>query len=211
MEKEDTLKFTNLIILLSKLFMTLEDRFLKQKLHSKILDFVSAFIEQRTKLSPTPTSHNINLDLKNSVNNLVDYLEYLIHISKENTTPLFLAQKNLLKFKLYILRKSKVKESARIPKNSMTSETPIAVDTSATVLRSSLIPKISRLALRPDSNKERIFNFIKKIPDVRTKDIMSEFNALSGRTVKRSLKELTEEGWLEKRSDGVAVYYLATK
>ena len=67
--------------------------------------------------------------------------------------------------------------------------------------------KSARLALKPDSNKEQIFNYIKKTPDIRTKEIMSEFSALSGRTVKRSLKELTDGGFLKKRSDGAAVYY----
>jgi DeoR/GlpR family transcriptional regulator of sugar metabolism len=57
------------------------------------------------------------------------------------------------------------------------------------------------------TNKDQIFNYIKKTPDIRTKEVMTEFSALSGRTVKRNLKELIDEGFLKKKSDGVAVYY----
>ena len=61
--------------------------------------------------------------------------------------------------------------------------------------------------LKYDSNKERIFNFIQKTQEVRTKDIMSEFNILSSRTVKRNLKELTDQGFVKKIVEAGAVYY----
>ncbi|OGN05765.1 MAG: hypothetical protein A2750_04245 [Candidatus Yanofskybacteria bacterium RIFCSPHIGHO2_01_FULL_45_42] len=193
MEREDIIKFTNSVVLLSKLLIMTEDRFLKQKLHGKVSDFVSTFVEWNKK----NVAQCRNKDLLNSVNNLLDYLEYLAHISKSNVTPLFLAQRNLLKFKLHILKQSK-----------KTKDTTSDVANSAILIsKPSTRTKSARLALKLNSNKERILNYIKKTPDVRTKDVMSEFGALSGRTVKRSLKELTDEGFLKKRSDGVAVYY----
>jgi len=240
MEREDVLKFTNAIILISKLFTTVEDRFLKQKLHDKLSGFVSAFIEEKNNhshtshnsLSPTfqktsekdatlcnipGMSHNVAVrDLLNSINNLLDYLEYLAHISENNTSPLLVAQRNLLKFKLHILQKNKKEKVGRAPLisdvqwSSDVANLPSEVPVTASVAMSK--PSILSAQRKKNfgtgtSNKEQIFNYIKKTPDMRTKEIMNEFSALSGRTVKRSLKELTDEGFLKKRSDGAAVYY----
>ena len=212
MEKEDILKFINTVILLSKLFTTIEDRFLKQKLYGKLSDFVSAFVEQKD--THFHVSHNVgNLNLVSPINNLLDYLEHLAYTSKNNTTPLLVAQRNLLKFKLHILKLNKAKEVSKasdVPRPSDAVNLPLDIPMSASVAISKPSAKIkhARLALKPNSNKEQIFDYIKKTPDVRAKDIMNEFSVLSGRTVKRSLKELTDEGLLKKRSDGVAVYYL---
>lgn len=199
MKREDISKFTNAVILISKLFMTTDDRFLKQKLHGKISDFVSAFVEQKSIYSPM--SHNVaHQTLLNSINNLIDFLEHLVHTSKTNTTPLLVAQRNLLRFKLHILQQSKKRKGG-------TSDIQRPSDVVNSV---SPKPSARKSRLKVDSNKERIFNYIKKTPDARARDVMTEFSALSGRTVKRSLKELTDEGFLKKISDGAAVYYLAT-
>jgi len=240
MEKEDILKFTNSVILLSKLFTTVEDRFLKQKLHDKLSDFVSAFVVEQHSVNVAQTelrnisknvaqfSHVVqreyvaqrgHKDLLNSINNILDYLEHLAHISKDNTTPLLVAQRNLLKFKLHILQKSKiVKKAKEESETSLTSDvqrpfdvanfpSEVPVTASVAISKSVLSAQRKNNFGTGTSNKEQIFNYIKKTPDIRTKEIMSEFSALSGRTVKRSLKELTDEGFLKKRSDGAAVYY----
>jgi len=55
--------------------------------------------------------------------------------------------------------------------------------------------------------QESILEFVRQEPDCRTKDVISQFSALSQRTIKRGLKELSEEGRIIKKSDGVAVYY----
>ena len=223
MEREDITKFTNSVILLSKLFTTIEDRFLKQKLYEKLSDFVSVFVEhERKNVAQFPhivqrehVAQCGNKDLLNSINNLLDYLEYLVHISKDNATPLLIAQRNLLKFKLHILQKNKKEKVGRAPLTSdvqrpsdvanLPSEVPVTA--SVAISKPSVRNKPARLVLKTDSNKEQIFNYIKKTPDVRTKEIMSEFSALSGRTVKRNLKELADEGFVKKRSGGEAVYY----
>lgn len=201
MDRENILRFTNSIVLLSKLLTNVEDKFLRRKLYEKMFDMVSVFIAHKNNSSPT--SHNQNL--LNSINNLLDYLEYLAHISEDNTSPLLFAQRNLLKFKLHILKQKKKEKS------SMKSSSSEVLSSDAVSL---LIPKSSvrvKPRIKSDSNKERIFNYIKKTPEVRTKDVMREFSALSGRTVKRSLKELTDEGFLKKISDGASVYYLVTE
>lgn len=228
MEREEIAKFTNAIVLLSKLLNKMEDKFLVQKLYEKISDLVGTYVAQKRfhnvnnvvksgNIVQHNMSHNItSQNLLNSASNLLDYLEYLAHISKSDTTPLFLAQRNLLKFKLHILKRNKAKEAggtSDVPRpteirlHTGPSPGPDVVNSAVLISSSPTKTKLARLTLKSNSNKERIFNFIKRTPDVRTKDVLSEFNALSGRTVKRSLKELTEEGLLKKRSDGVAVYY----
>ncbi len=211
MEKEDILKFTNSIILISKLLITVEDRFFKQKLHDKLSNFVAAFVEYKNTRSST-TSHNVNnFNLLNSINNILDYLENLIHISENNTTPLLVAQRNLLKFKLHTLQKSQVIKNIKgVSETSLTSDIVLTTsEVPVTVSKQRPVFSVQRKKNfgTGTSNKEQIFNYIKKMPDMRTKEIMNEFSALSGRTVKRNLKELTDEGFLKKRSDGVAVYY----
>ena len=222
MGKEDILKFTNSIIILSKLLAKIEGRFLVEKLYGKISDMVSAFIGQceyaaqiglhnaESVVKPNNVrqhnmSHNVAYqNLLNSINGALDYLEYLEHDSKSDTTPLLLAQKNLLKFKLHVLKRNQVVKPER---NKVEDK---ATNVSEIGLKPILKHKTVRSALKLDSNKEKIFNFIKKFPDARTKEIIDEFNALSDRTVKRNLKELIDEGFLKKKSEGGAMCYLIT-
>ena len=198
MGKEDTLKFTNSIILVSKLLDKIEDKFLARKLYGKISDAVSAFLEFQ-KADIKQASHNVTYQkLLNSVNSLLDYLEYLAYILKNEVTPLLVAQRNLLKLKLHLLKQAKTEH----PKS--------VIDTkNEQISKPNLKQRISRPDLKQGSNKEKILNFIKKFPDIRTKEIIDEFNIMSGRTVKRNLKELIDEGFLEKKSENGAVYYLA--
>lgn len=206
MEREDTQKFTNSVILLSKLLVKIEDKFLARKLYEKIADFILAFVEQKSRSSIT--SHNINyVNLANSFTNLLDYLEYLAHISKD-IIPLLVAQRNLLKFKLYVLKQGGRNRDIKIgefSKISATSDVPMPAE--VLTLKPSSKIKTVRPIPKSNSTKERILNFVRKFPDVRTKEIIDKFNALSGRTVKRNLRELTSEGLLEKKSESGAVYY----
>ena len=207
MEREDILKFTNLIIILSKLLTKTGDRFFAQKLHGKISDLVLMFIDYKKESPPhINVSHNIiQTNLVGAINNLLDYLEYLEHDLKSEATPLLLAQRNLLKFKLHILRTNQTIKSAEEKvgdKAVVVSE----VNLKSVTLKHKTAPQI----LKADSNKEKIFNFVKRTPDVRAKDVMNKFHALSGRTVKRNLKELISEGFLRKKLEGGAVYYLVT-
>lgn len=215
MERDDMSKFTNSVILISKLLTMTEDRFLKHKLHGKISDFVSAFVEDKNIRSPDIVQHNMShnmvcQNLLNSINNLLDCLEYSSHISKDDAAPPLLAQINLLKFKLHVL---KCHKAEKVSKTSLASAIEnltsgvLPVNSSLSVSKSSVKNRIARLSMKSDSNKERIFNFIRKTQEVRAKDIMNKFNVLSSRTVKRNLKELTDQGFIKKIFEGGAVYY----
>src|SRR3989344_5969326 len=220
MEREDTLKFINSVVLLSKLLAKVEERFLAEKLYGKISDMVLVFIEYvvETELrraesiakSNSAAQHPINVaqyyykNLLNSIRGVLDCLEYLEHDTKNNITPLLLAHKNLLKLKLHILKHSQV--TKLIEKKTESQPTSV----SEIKIKPALKNKAAGSPLKSNSSKEKIFNFIKRFPDVRTKKIISEFNALSDRTVKRNLKELIDEGLLKKKSEDGAVYYLVT-
>lgn len=204
MGREDILKFTNSIILLAKLLTKIEDKFLAQKLHNKISNMVSAYVMQYE------ASHNISCQsLANSIDNILDYLELLAHNSRSDGTPLLLAQRNLLKFKLHILKQTNLGASKAVPAVKVNGTLPLMPE--IRTLKPILKNKSMRSVLKSDSSKERIYNFIKKFPDARTKEIIDEFNALSDRTVKRNLRELIDEGFLKKKSENGAVYYLAAE
>lgn len=218
MDREDILKFTNSIIIVSKLLTKIEDKFVAQKLYDKISDVIFAFIEykkfddisEKSVLNQQAhTSHNIKKNnLIISINNVIDFLEYISHHSTDNTTPLLLGQRNLLKFKLHNLKQksSKVGKSRGISAEILKITDPILVDTQT--LKPDTKIKSAKLEIKADSNKERIFDFIKKSPHIRARDVIDKFKILSNRTVKRNLKELTENGFLRKKSADGTVYYL---
>lgn len=207
-EREYVIKFANSVILLSKVLDKTGDKFLRQKLYEKITNVICDFVGHKN--APPHMSHNIiKHNLISSVNNLLDYLEYLLHISKEDITPLLVAHKNLLKFKLYIIKHGNSElQSGRSVPNNLKTDSQLVQEEPQPLVRSESKTKTPKTVLKSDSNKEKIYNFIKKFPDVRARDIMSKFNDLSGRTVKRNLKELTDEGFLQKKLESGAVYYL---
>ncbi|MBX4211183.1 MAG: hypothetical protein KW806_00060 [Candidatus Yanofskybacteria bacterium] len=59
--------------------------------------------------------------------------------------------------------------------------------------------------------KEKIFTYIKKFPRVRSRDVIDEFSVFSERTVKRSLKELARNGFIERFIENKAVYYSVSR
>ncbi len=197
MEEEILKNFINSIIFLVKLFAGLKDKFLAQKLYDKMSGFIAGYIKLfNSKIEEDESmSHNVSfIELKNMVNNLLELLDYLEHSKFVSATPLLYARKNLLNFKLDLIKLHH--QPVRIlpkPKENK----PFA-----------FVPKnIKPKNLKESSNKERIFNFIKHSPNSRTKEIVEEFSILSERTVKRNLKELTEEGFLRKLSKDNGVYY----
>ncbi len=56
---------------------------------------------------------------------------------------------------------------------------------------------------------QKILEFVRRAPSRRAKDIIDEFSALSGRTIKRGLKELSQKGLIVRKEDNKAVYYSA--
>ncbi len=197
MEEESLKNFINSVIFLVKLFTGLKDKFLAQKLYDKISGFFADYIRLFNSKGEEDdrVSHNVRfVEFKNSIDSLLELLDYLEHSKSVSTTPLLYARKNLLNLKLDLIKLHH--EPIRVvpkPKENK----PLA-----------FVPKNTQPRnLKESSNKEKIFNFIKRSPNSRTKEIIGEFNVLSERTVKRNLKELTTEGLVRKFAKDNGVYY----
>ncbi len=198
--EDSTKNFVNSIIFLVKIFNGLKDKFLSQKLYDKISGFVADYIKLSNfgEEDADSVSHNVALkDLLNSVDNLLELLDYLEHSKAVSVTPLLYARKNLLDSKLNLV---KLRYQSIQPKPKSKEGKPIIHHVSKNVRSKNL---------KESSNKERIFSFIKKSPNSRTKEIIEEFNILSERTVKRNLKELMTEGLVRKFAKDKGVYYTA--
>jgi len=197
MEEESLKNFINSIVFLVKLFSGLKDKFLAQKLYDKISGFTGSYIKLFNAKGEEneSESHNIRLrDLLNSLESLLELLDYLEHSKSVSTTPLLYARKNLLNFKLDLI---KLHHQTVQPVPKLKENKPAI-----------FVPKnIQPKNLKESSNKEKIFNFIKRSPNSRTKEIIEEFSILSERTVKRNLKELTTEGLVRKWAKDNGVYY----
>lgn len=199
MEEESLKNFINSVIFLVKLFAGLKDKFLAQKLYDKISGSIAGYVKlfRSNKEEDKTMSHNIRLiEFKNSIDSLLELLDYLEHSKSVSTTPLLYARKNILNLKLELI---KLHQQPVQPVPKPTENKPVV----------SISKNIRPRNLKESSNKERIFNFIKHSPNSRTKEIIEEFNILSERTVKRNLKELTTEGLVHKWAKDNGVYYLA--
>ena len=197
MEEESLKNFTNSVIFLVKLFAGMKDKFLAQKLYDKISGFIAGYIKlSNSKRENDTVSHNVSfIELKNAVDGLLELLDYLEHSKLVLITPLLYARRNLLDFKLNLVRlyQQSIPKVAPKPKESKPSF----------VVSKNIPPR----NLKDSSTKERIFSFIKRSPNSRTKEIIEEFSMLSDRTVKRNLKELTTEGMIRKLAKDNRVYY----
>jgi len=198
--KEDSLNnFINSIIFLVKLFVGLEDKFFAQKLYDKTSVFIAGYVKLfNSKEGDDQASHNTTfIEFKNTINNLLELLDYLKYSKSVSTTPLLCAYKNILNLKLELIKLYN-EHSLKITTKQKENKPIVSVS-----------KNIYPMNLKESSNKERIFNFIKRSPNSRTKEIIDEFNILSERTVKRNLKELTTEGLVRKLAKDKGVYYSA--
>ena len=153
MEEESLKHLTNSIIFLVKLFAGLKDKFLAQKLYDKISGLIAGYIKLfHFKAEDTEASHNVLfVELKNTTNSLLELLDYLEHSKLSSTTPLLYARRNLLDFKLSLVRlqnqsiqlEPKPKENKPIP------AVPV-------------FKNIQPRSPKESSNKDKIFNFIKR-------------------------------------------------
>ena len=189
--KENTIKqFVNSIILLSRIFTKLDDDFFSRKLYNKIFSLASLYIESDNQQNTYDVAQHYGL-LINEIDGIMDFLEDIEYLKLiDNTTPLFMIRKNMLSFKLNIIRiskniKHKINEESTVEK---------------------IILKKTKI-LPEGSNKNKILGFIKKHPKTRAKDIVDEFSILSGRTVKRNLMELVQDGFIDKKNKERSVLY----
>lgn len=120
-------------------------------------------------------------------------IEEFSHLGISSEICLAAAQQQLLRYKLFLL------------KHRPTASVPTEKFESAGLPVKEAKPKIKKL----NPTSEKIVSFVRSAPRVRTKDIIDQFSAMSERTVKRSLKELTKRGLLRKILENRASYYSA--
>ena len=143
----------------------------------------------------------INRDsLISVINEIADLCDYVEHLKLSPISPLLVLRKNVLLLKLQVLKQGK--------KNS---DTMMAPEKKKAEPRKSAIVSDPALIREKDKkiegNRQKILDFVRRFPNTRTKEVIDEFNVLSVRTVKRSLKGLVDDGLLQKRIEANAVFY----
>lgn len=129
-------------------------------------------------------------------------LEQIAHVGSGDPVLIRTAQERLLSYARHVIMdiKNIPVEPAVRPSVSSQQATPLIQSAQASR------PKPTNR----NKTQEQILEFVKRVPECRPKDIIGEFNALSQRTVKRSLKELSEMGLIVKKTnEDKAVYYSA--
>lgn len=212
MREERTKNFVNTVIFVARIFSGLKDKFLARKLYDKLSDFISAYVAQKgfnninvAKSDYIVQRRNVaqySQTLLTSIDALLELLDYLEHSKAVAITPLLYARRNLFVLKLQAVRT--IEEPNVVEKEKSSSR--------AQVEGKEVSPATSKTKkeINAGGNKEKIFSYIKRSPNSRTKDIIYEFSILSERTVKRNLQELVSEGLVKKSSKDKAVYYHAT-
>lgn len=189
------------ILSLIKLNDLLRDKFFyekfQKKIHEVVLDYLELIGENKKNNVQRQNYVERTLVDVDNILELVDYLRYLKLLT--NTEYFLKAQKCLFELKLEIL-----KERVTIPEPRI--ET-VFESKQATTSVNRIVSNVAKKSNKLNQSKKSILEFIRSFPNSRTKDIITEFNALSDRTVKRNLTDLLRNGLVKKRVDNKAVYY----
>ena len=195
-------KLISITVSVSNLVSNIRDVFFAKKLRMRLGALLDSYLEfYRTNNVAQYNSQDSYLKLKNELNNLEELVEHIIYSEIYEQTPLLVLKRRICRFKLSVLRGLKSRESfPRIKEEKRILE----IKKPEFIVQQ--IPDLPKLD--PVSSKEKILNFIKKSKKIRTKDLVEEFSAYSERTVKRNLKDLTDQGVVKKEiADRGAVYY----
>ena len=179
------------------------DLFFKNRLGEEIEHAIDKHIQYQAHPSLESQREYIR-----ALKDLNKVLQEIIYLEKGDAIQLTFSQEQVLRYLHGFL------QEIRVGKQTST-KTEVVMKTTEPTPRpliptsTPVIQKSSRGKVRLSKTQENILEFVRQEPDCRTKDVISQFSALSQRTIKRGLKELGEEGRIVKRSDGVAVYYSA--
>lgn len=223
-KKEPSEQFINSVILLIKTQNLIKDIFFYDRFTDRIFDFSLDFLEFLAEKNTNDVVQSQVLAERcfADISKLTDILKELQYLGLVKNTPLLLKTEfNLLAVKLGILKQMKERGSTLDPEKDRTLENlKIGSNRSSTLdiqkrqtsagLKGEpkLYHKTENQELTP--SKKKILDYIRSYPNTRTKDIIYEFNALSGRSVKRNLTDLLRAGFVKKRVDNKAVYYYAS-
>lgn len=173
----------------------LRDAFYLQKTQRYLESFMIASLDLPSASPTDVAQYTTALQvIQHSVDRLLDLVTDLMYLQMAPLPLLLTARKNLLKVKIVLRRYPPIRSSSVLKETRNSQEQEPKKANAAVSISLSL-------------NQQKIFDFIKRSPSVRPKDIMQALPHLSERTVKRNLKELIREGLLKKRSLDNGVYY----
>ena len=199
MDREEILKnFIKTLTVTVKLNNYIDDKFFGDKLNIKITNLTYHFINYLTVSEDNLAQYNLFFyKLMATTDSLIELIQDMIYLKLLEPSPLFFeAKKYLLSTKLDAIKNKKLFFNKDIRENK---KDVFEKTTTST--------KISEKTIKLNSSKQKILNFIKSYPNIRTRDIINEFNVLSDRTVKRNLTELLKTGIIKKRIDNKATHY----
>ncbi len=203
MDKEVLLNnFIKVLISVIKLNDQLEDRFFNDKMSQRINDFVCNFINYSSTNSKENSQQRnlIFYKLFAVIDSLNELTQDMLYLNLLKTSRLLLeTKKGLLQFKLELITNKELFTSKELSENKNNFPE-----------KNTNISKIEK-KIKLNPSKQKILNFIKSSPNIRTKDIINEFSVLSDRTVKRNLTELLKTGMVKKKMDNKATYYSQTE
>ena len=201
MTGDESKKLISIVILTSRLIVNIDDKFYKQKLISKVPSLLDSYLDFKKGASVAQYKQSY-YRFKVELENLLETIDYILYSNIYKDSPLLHLKRRILHLKLYILKGIK---------NSYTAPTLNEGKGAFSFVEKTELSKSNTQAVsykdRPTSAKEKILDFIKKSKKIRTKDLVEEFSALSERTVKRTLKDLTDHGLLKREEADRAVYY----
>ncbi len=189
----------------ARLRLSLNDPFYGNLLDSKAVSLAEGYLLWKSLKEEELKHKNISHPFNQSLGGALEFVTQLKHLGNIEETPLLNLQQALLEMKLEaIILIKNVKKVSQKPTESLpeAEESPIPVKIRpAKSLKPT--PSLNR-------NQESILSFIKETHSVRTKQVIDQFSTLSGRTVKRNLKELLTEGLIVKQADNHGgMYYSA--
>ncbi len=158
-----------------------------------------------TKLRSLMISHGSTepQQVVSDINLLLEFITQLQHLQMVEAVSSAECIEKLLRLKITIIQNKK--EAPRVKK---TLAKPTAVDNVPHVV-SPPKDRFPQRTHKANQVREEILNFVRRKERARTKEILGQFNALSPRTIKRSLKELVDQGLLEKQVQGNSTHYFA--
>ncbi|KKT28536.1 MAG: hypothetical protein UW43_C0001G0011 [Candidatus Yanofskybacteria bacterium GW2011_GWA1_44_21] len=170
--------FADSLLSLSKVLARLSDQFYVSKLDEKIKRYIDIQIS-------VLADSGKNNSLIHILNELIDCLDFIEHDQADIKEEILNAKKYILQLKVDVYRSNN-------PKNTKTTSRPSTRSANTELFK---------------GNKGKILDFIKKNRNVRSKDVVDEFNLLPKRTVIRNLKELLSAGLISKMNENRAVFY----
>lgn len=185
--------FIGVINALSSLHQSVMDEFFSYRLSVKMNLIIESYVNTQVDRPNVAQSIATKTHLAD-VNGILEFVEELKYLKIGQPTPLAITHDRILRYKLSILKKH--------------AANPVKTQTIKAESKRDAVSS-AQSAGNLNQNAEKIFSFVRTRQCVRTKEIVHQFSALSERTVKRSLKELTRQGLLKKESANRAMYYSA--